>query len=80
MDYDLLGDARNGLDVIRELGIAEQSILVTSYYDEDVVRRSCLDMGVHMVPKTLAAAVLLHVDGMEVQEGKTKAQVRRSAC
>ena len=57
VDYELLGDHRSGLDVVRDLSIENKSFLVTSYYDEESVREGCLNLGMRIVPKAFAAHV-----------------------
>jgi hypothetical protein len=61
VDYEFLDDTRSGLDMIQALGIAERAVLVTSHDEEPTVRQRCVDMGVHMVPKTCAPYVPLRV-------------------
>lgn len=53
-DYDLIGSKETGLDVIDMLGIASQSILVTSRYDDPRIQEKCVRTGVQLLPKTLA--------------------------
>ena len=62
VDFELLGEPRDGLEVVRHLGIEAQSVLVTSYYDEEPVRSATLTMGMRIVPKTYAAHVPILVD------------------
>jgi FixJ family two-component response regulator len=63
-DYELLGFDRNGLEIADEMGIAGDTILVTSRFEEDGVHQSCGRLGVKMVPKNLAMFVPLHVIGI----------------
>lgn len=58
VDYELIGQNTNGLDLIEELKeLQGQSILVTSRYDEPRVRKKCLDLNVPVIPKPLIAMV-----------------------
>ena len=50
IDFDLQSTV-DGLDIIAELGIAERSILVTSYSSNSDVRRRCDSLGVRLLPK-----------------------------
>lgn len=50
MDFDLQCES-DGLDAISKLGVAERSILVTSYSRNSDVRRRCERMGVQLLPK-----------------------------
>jgi signal transduction histidine kinase len=62
VDYEFLGQAGNGLDVVERLGIAKQAILVTSRYEEKNVRDRAADMGIRILPKTLAPFVPLKIE------------------
>ncbi|MBK9041542.1 MAG: HAMP domain-containing histidine kinase [Bdellovibrionales bacterium] len=59
IDFEFLGEPGDGLDLIAEAGIAAQSILVTSRYEEPHVRSRSLALGVRLLPKSLAAFVPL---------------------
>lgn len=53
VDYHLGGDSKSGLDVIEELGIENQSILVTSAYDDPEVVGRARWLGVRVAGKAL---------------------------
>lgn len=57
MDFELLGYRENGLDICEQLGISQQTILVSSRSDEPKVRARCEQLGIKMIPKGLAAFV-----------------------
>jgi signal transduction histidine kinase len=57
LDYELLGQAQTGLDVIRELQIGPRSILVTSRFDEPEIKAACTQLHVKLLPKGLAGFV-----------------------
>lgn len=57
LDYELIGFKETGLDLINELGIASQSILVTSRYEEPAIRQSCLKQKVRLMPKACAGFI-----------------------
>ena len=61
LDYELLGFEESGLDLIEELGIAAQSILVTSRYEEPIIRESCLKLQVSLIPKGMAGFVPIRI-------------------
>lgn len=61
VDYELLGLKETGLDLIEELGIASQSVLVTSRFEEKQILETCEKLGVGIVPKSMAAFVPLSV-------------------
>ena len=57
MDYELIGQKESGLDVIERLGIAQESILITSHYDEPSVLTRCLASKVRLIPKAIAGFI-----------------------
>jgi signal transduction histidine kinase len=57
VDYEFLGHADNGLNIIERTGINHNSILVTSRYEERSVRDHAESLGVKIVPKGLAPFV-----------------------
>ncbi len=63
VDFELLGHEVSGLDLIEELGIAQQSILVTSRFEEIAIRARCLELGVRLIPKGMAGFVPIKVLG-----------------
>ena len=58
-DYEILGAAKTGLDVLEELHITQNAILVTSHFEEEPIRTRCAALGVKLLPKNLAAFVPL---------------------
>lgn len=58
-DYELLAQKRNGLEVIEASGL-RRCLLVTSHYADAAVRKEAGRLGVKIVPKDLAAEVVLH--------------------
>jgi hypothetical protein len=57
LDNELRGHASTGLDVIEKLRIANRAILVTSCQDEAAVLARCKQLGVRLLPKSLAGIV-----------------------
>lgn len=57
IDFELLNQSRNGLAIIEQLQIQKKSILVTSRFEESSVRTKAEDLGIRILPKTLAAFV-----------------------
>ena len=51
VDYELLADIKNGLDVIEELKLSDRAILVTSCFEELAIRARCQSIGVKIIPK-----------------------------
>jgi len=52
VDYELLADNQNGLDVIEELILHDKAILVTSCFEDRPIRIRCENMGVKIIPKS----------------------------
>jgi len=46
-----------GLDLIKELGIANQAVLVTSYYEDSKIKTQTEKNGIKMIPKGMVAFV-----------------------
>jgi signal transduction histidine kinase len=57
MDLEHFGSSQSGLDVIKELSIASQSILVTSHFENHDVVATCLSLGIRMIPKPMSGFV-----------------------
>jgi len=61
MDYEIAGNPESGLDVIETLGIQNQSILITSRYEEKSIRERCEAIGVRLIPKTMSGFVPMEI-------------------
>jgi hypothetical protein len=61
IDYELLEEHENGLNVIERLGIAERSILVTGRFGEADILARATWMGVMVLPKPLVGLVPISV-------------------
>ena len=57
IDFELLGQNKNGLDLIIEKGIQAHSALVTSHYEDPKVLEAALAQNVKILPKSLASIV-----------------------
>jgi hypothetical protein len=57
MDYEIKNDSETGLDLIEQLGIAQQAILVTSRYEEKAIRQRCNRLQLKLIPKTMCGFV-----------------------
>ncbi|MFZ4402733.1 MAG: sensor histidine kinase [Pseudobdellovibrionaceae bacterium] len=53
LDYELLGQKYNGLDISEELQL-KNAILVTSRYDDSEIRKRCQILGIQLIPKTMS--------------------------
>ena len=61
MDYEISGCDENGLDLIVELGLQKQSILVTSRYEESMIRDRCSLQGIRLLPKSMCGFVPVEI-------------------
>jgi signal transduction histidine kinase len=52
-DYELLGEAETGLDILENLQLGNKSILVTSHYENPEIIDRCQKTGVRLLPKNL---------------------------
>jgi signal transduction histidine kinase len=68
IDFEFLGEKRNGLDVIETCGIASRTVLVTSRFSEPLVRRRADSLGVRLLPKGLAPIVPVVFGNMSGEE------------
>lgn len=57
VDYEFHGEEETGLDVIDRLGIAKESVLVTSRFEDIPIQEKCRSLGVKMIPKGLSSLV-----------------------
>lgn len=62
VDYELNVDTTSGLDVIEQLGIQSQSILVTSRFEERLIRERCDSLGVKLIPKNMSGFVPIEIE------------------
>lgn len=57
VDYEFIGNKKNGLEIIRDLGIGKHTVLVTSRFEESDVLAGCKELGVRLIPKSQAGFV-----------------------
>jgi len=57
VDYQFVGYAESGLELIESLGLHERAVLVTGRFDEERILEGCLRLTVRMLPKVLAAHI-----------------------
>ena len=68
LDYELIGEATNGLALTEELGLTS-ALLVTSRYEDQTIREGCDRLGVRMIPKGTAGFVPMRICYDLVDEG-----------
>ena len=66
VDYELLNQRKTGLDLIEELGIAHNSILVTSRYDDAEIQKRSELLGLKILPKSLAAFIPIQMEAKKL--------------
>jgi len=57
VDFELMLQPQSGLDVVEEIGIANQAVLVTSRFDEMSVRERCRRLKIRILPKALIETI-----------------------
>ncbi len=61
MDYELLNQKENGLDLIKDRNVSSKSILVTSRHEEPHIRDACEKLHIKLLPKQLAGFVPMQI-------------------
>lgn len=61
IDFDLGEKSQSGLELITYFGIQDQSILVTSRYQENEIRDQCQNEGVKILPKNMMGIVPINI-------------------
>jgi signal transduction histidine kinase len=61
VDYELLNEATNGLDIIEQLKIQQEAILVTSRFEDREILERCQRMNIRLIPKGMAGLVPLEI-------------------
>jgi signal transduction histidine kinase len=59
-DYEL-GQGENGLDVIEQLSISSRSVLITTHYNNEAIRKRSANLGIRLTSKRLARWVPIRV-------------------
>jgi len=57
VDYELLNQDKNGLDLIEELHLGNRAILVTSRFEETKIQKRATSLSVKLVPKSMAGFI-----------------------
>jgi FixJ family two-component response regulator len=60
VDYELLNDVKNGLDIIEEFNLNNQAILVTSCFEDIAIRNRCENIGVKIIPKSFVPYIKIN--------------------
>jgi signal transduction histidine kinase len=61
IDYEFNGSEMNGIQLIQSLNLEEQSILVTSHFDNLRVMDECLKSGIRLLPKACVALIPIEI-------------------
>ncbi len=70
VDFELLNQAKTGLDLIEELGLEKYGVLVTSRYEEKNIQDRASRINLHLLQKALAGFV-----PFEIQKPRLKVDV-----
>jgi len=60
IDYELLNQDQNGLDLIEELKLGNRAILVTSRFEETHIQKRATSLLVKLIPKSMAGFIPIH--------------------
>lgn len=66
IDYELLGHDVNGLDIIEKLNLKQNTVLVTSRYEESNIKRRCESLNIKLLPKALAGFVPITIEATKI--------------
>lgn len=77
-DYELLGDAMTGLEVLETLELGRNALLVTSHYENSEIIERCQKRGIRLLPKNLLAHVPIRRRKTEDREQTTQEEARVS--
>jgi len=62
IDYELLNQDKNGLDLIEDLALGSRAILVTSRFEEPLIRQRANRLAVKIIPKSMAGFIPIHFE------------------
>jgi hypothetical protein len=57
VDLEFLNYSKTGIKIIEECGIQQNSVLVTSHFDNTDIHTQCEQLGIKIIPKDLAVFV-----------------------
>ncbi len=66
IDFDLKNENETAIDLIRSLGIASRSILVSSRHDDQSLIDSCLEIGVKVIPESMIEQIPISCGSLPV--------------
>lgn len=61
-DFEFLNDSINGLELIEKNNIASQSYLVTSRFEDKVIRENCKRLGIKLIPKEMSGFIPISLE------------------
>lgn len=64
VDYELLGQSKTGLDLVEQFRLQDQSILVTSRFEEPKIQARCAELGVKLIPKGMASLLPIEITSL----------------
>jgi len=59
LDYELINENYSGMDLMKKIGLYNQTVFVTSHYDEEPLQQECVRHGSRMIAKNMAAFIPL---------------------
>jgi FixJ family two-component response regulator len=61
VDFELINQELNGIEIIEQTDMQDRSIIVTSHYENQEVRKLSAKSGIKMLPKPLAAEIPIKI-------------------
>ena len=61
-DYEFMNSSENGVSILRKLNISDQSVLVSSKFDDSTLQIECEKFGVKLIPKCLVYLLPIFVE------------------
>lgn len=61
IDYELIGQNKNGMDIIEQLKINHKSYLVTSRYDDVNIKSRCENLKLKIIPKSYSVHIPISI-------------------
>jgi signal transduction histidine kinase len=71
VDFEIRGERATGLDLIKEFKLSQQSVLVTSRFEEDSIRHESERQRISLIPKGMAPFVPIRLSSQITQSTDT---------
>lgn len=68
IDYEFIDSDTTGINIIKQLNIFSQSILVTSRYEDEIVRNFCIETNIKIIPKNFVPYIKIETLNCNVNQ------------